>query len=361
MAHRASAVRWIGNAALVVVSILLTLFALELACRLWKGPEWLVRWPNIVLANEAGFAREMREQLVHDPSLGYAPRPDYRSAGINHDQLGTRSTPGSNGPTDGLVLAVGDSNTYGDEVTDAESWPALLEALTGHEVVNGGVIGYGLDQTVLRAEQLVPIVRPSAMIVSFIDDNLLRSEWRRLWGKGKPFFVPTDEGLELHNVPVSTVGAPAPSFWQRAFGWSALAELAARRLGRGDEWSGASVRAVPEGSGERIGCLLMRRLARLDVPTLVVAQYAPGSWRHPPAARHERPRSQRILDCAIRAGLATFDTFDLVDTATRERGVDAMWMRLHPTPEGNRLIARAIAAELERRQIIGSWRRPRTP
>ena len=81
--------------------------------------------------------------------------------------------------SDGSILAVGDSYTYGDEVLDEETWPAQLQRLTGRPVLNGGVTGYGFDQIVLRAEQLAAIHRPSIIIVSFIAHDILRTETRR--------------------------------------------------------------------------------------------------------------------------------------------------------------------------------------
>lgn len=56
--------------------------------------------------------------------------------------------------SDHSTLAVGDSFTFGDEVSDGETWPACLEGEWDARVVNGGVFGYGGAQAVLRAGQL---------------------------------------------------------------------------------------------------------------------------------------------------------------------------------------------------------------
>lgn len=58
---------------------------------------------------------------------------------------------------DAPILAVGDSFTSGENVGDLDSWPAQLQRLTGHTVLNGGVSGYGLDQIVLRTERLTAL------------------------------------------------------------------------------------------------------------------------------------------------------------------------------------------------------------
>jgi hypothetical protein len=49
------------------------------------------------------------------------------------------------------VLVVGDSFTFGDQVSDDETWPACLEATLHRGVDNGGVFGYGAAQALRRA------------------------------------------------------------------------------------------------------------------------------------------------------------------------------------------------------------------
>jgi len=125
----------------------------------------------------------MADKLVHihHDLLGYVPRPLYGDGEIHIDADGLRLTgkaPASAGP---LILAVGDSYTFGDEVGDHEAWPAQLQKLTGVRVLNAGVTGYGFDQTVLRTEQLAAKYKPSTILVGFIADDIRRTEWRRLW------------------------------------------------------------------------------------------------------------------------------------------------------------------------------------
>ena len=104
-----------------------------------------------------------RPRAQYDPNLGWVPtkghyfrRPQERSF-VN--EFGLRS----NGPLSeppnledsSAILAVGDFFTFGDRVSDHETWPAQLERLTGRQVLNGGVFGYGVDQAYLRAEALL--------------------------------------------------------------------------------------------------------------------------------------------------------------------------------------------------------------
>lgn len=90
----------------------------------------------------------------------------------------------------------------GTRCATKNSWPAQLQRLAGRLVLNGGVTGYGFDQIVLRAEQLVAAHNPSVVIVSFIADDILRTEMSRMWWRDKPWFAIEDDQLVLKGVPV---------------------------------------------------------------------------------------------------------------------------------------------------------------
>ncbi|MFX4921982.1 hypothetical protein ABTC28_19870, partial [Acinetobacter baumannii] len=80
--------------------------------------------------------------------------------------------------------------------------------------------------------------------------------------------------------------------------------------------------ATPPGTGEKLACPLMQRVAALDVPTLVVAQYRPHVWTANKAwADEQRRLSQVVLKCAEAAGMKTYDTFSLIDAAVKTQGV----------------------------------------
>ena len=97
---------------------------------------------------------------ITDPALGNIRRPHFSYCNpihtfcISTGDYGTRCNGNTPPPVERpLTLAVGDSFVFGDDVGDADSWPAILERLTGRRVINGGVPAFGLDQTVLRSEQ----------------------------------------------------------------------------------------------------------------------------------------------------------------------------------------------------------------
>jgi len=335
---------WIGRLGLTVVAVALGLGALEIGLRATYGT--LFDWSNLVLNARQVLAETEGSRFVEDPLLGYEPRPGYGVPGMSFDREGFRRTADVTGGD--AILAVGDSYTYGDEVSDSETWPAHLQRLTGTRVLNAGVSGYGFDQIVLRAEKVAAQRKLSAIVVGFIADDLRRTEMRRLWGAEKPYFDIAGDRLVLRNVPVP----PRPDagatlgLWQRALGHSLLFDFVLRRLDLLHNWFGDHIRVHAEGDGERIACLLTGRLAELrrlsGARVLVMAQYDPMVWREPRFADEQRRITQAVLGCARRAGLDVLDTFEPLSKA-EPKGLYDRW---HMNDAGNKLIASLVATAL---------------
>ncbi len=355
-----AAAEWAGRLGLVVASVLITLVGLELGCRLWSaGLHGLKHWPNLARQQETQFMQGLSDHYRRHPILGYIPAPNAHMDEANYDSRGYRVAPllPPTATEGSPMLATGDSFTDGDEVRDSETWPAYLQSLVQRHTINAGVSGYGLDQIVLRTEIEAAAIRPATIVVSFIADNVWRSEMHHLWGSDKPYFVIDGTGsLILRNVPVPAPGNPNDglTFWQRTFGWSALLGMMMHRLDGLDDWTNNSRRATPAGTGERLACPLMRRLAALGIPTLVVAQYDRSFWKlvEGNEGTTQRRISRLVLTCAAEAGLMTLDTFEAINQAVRDDGLSALYHIDHHTPKGNHLVAGMIATELARRGML---------
>ncbi|MBU8874633.1 hypothetical protein KQ910_12735 [Reyranella sp. MMS21-HV4-11] len=284
---------------------------------------------------------------VHDVELGYVPRPGVRGhvrdgGAVTIDADGLRFT-GEVAAAAGspLVLAVGDSFTYGEHVGDLDAWPAQLQRLIGHRVLNGGVSGYGFDQTVLRAERLAARHRPDVMIVGLIADDVRRTEMRRLWWHDKPWFDVEHDRLVPRGVPVPD---------------RALLPVALRRILEQiliglppglQHLTGYSVRVHPPGAGASISRLLVDRLAALQrtegVRILLLAQYDVRVWAGGGAAEAQRRVLQPLLQRAAALGLSTFDTFSRLAAEPEPR---RFYGPIHMNARGNRLIAGVLSARL---------------
>ncbi|MBS0524107.1 MAG: SGNH/GDSL hydrolase family protein [Proteobacteria bacterium] len=354
----------VGRVALVIGSILFSLIVLELGVRAVDREQggWhaLLHWPNLVVqARTLDWASGPNSRAVPDTRLGFVGRPNYASSdgALHYDAHSFRVTPAPDGTVladmalkGPPILVVGDSYAHGDEVRDAETWPAHLQALLHRRVVNAAMSGYGIDQMVLRAAMVAPDVKPAAIVLSFIADDARRAEMKRVWGAEKPWFELVNGQLVERNVPVPPSPPPASTLdiWQRLFGWSRLLDTVLESQGWKYEWQVDYARVLPRGTGVKLACPLFERLAGIGVPALVVAEYDPYHWQNDDYRKITRATDDAILACARAAGLATLDLFPTIDAAVREKGLWKIYGRSHPGPAGTELAAHRIAEEVQR-------------
>ena len=299
---------------------------------------------------------------AHDARLGWVPEPGEHPHNAWNTQVtitpaGTRSN-GAPPPPGRPVVAVGDSFTFGDEVNDADTWPAQLERTLGVPVVNGGVFGYGLDQITLRAEDLLDGAGASALVVNIVPNDVLRCEYayRYAW---KPWFEVRDGALVLEGVPVPDPSrAPpseaAPRRWLRA---SFLADLVFRRLDPEDWLLPDSLRVHRR--GVEVGALLMDRLSALarrhEIPLLFAVTWYP---RAVPAA------AVPIIARARALGVDVLELEPLVKVQLRSGAARVGDLyRIHAEPgqplevghmtaRGNALVAAAVAERLRALGVV---------
>jgi len=202
----------LGKIALFLISTLLTLLACEVAARLELLP-----LPDFVVSDawwQERWHRERqglnpREFVELDPELGFVPAAglsdyEYEGAKVSTNSAhmrGAREYPLER--TDAArVVVVGDSFTFGQCVSDDETFPAVMEAtLPNTEVLNLGVMGYGQDQALLRMRRDGFRYRPDLVVFGFHKSDMRRN-LMSFRGYGKPRFRMTDSGLVLENVPV---------------------------------------------------------------------------------------------------------------------------------------------------------------
>ena len=107
-----------------------------------------------------GFSPADGTFVIHEPGWNNATITIRGGVRVN-----TNFAPTS---ANGAILAVGDSFVFGDQVSDGETWPAILEKRLNRRVVNGGVSNYGAAQAVLRAEQLLKAEPYTLVILSIL-------------------------------------------------------------------------------------------------------------------------------------------------------------------------------------------------
>lgn len=303
-----------------------------------------------------GSFRELRLDMMkrnypaeRDPRLGYAPRPGFAShdnhwgtqVSIDDDGL-RRNGEGAAPPGERCVVAVGDSFTFGDQVDDAESWPAHLEVALQRPVKNGGVFGYSLAQAVLRAELLLEAFPVEALVVSFVPDDLTRCEYSRRYVP-LPWFDLVGDGLVLQPVPPGADdGDTGIRAWKDALGHSALVDAVLANTFRAWWYENDKQRVVPHlvGKGGEIGKRLVDRIAAVcrgrGVRLLVVLQGDTADPAGVDVIRHAQARGVEALDLA--------SMFLAAEAAAP--GLHAKYFQGHMTDDGNAWVAAQIATVL---------------
>ena len=350
------------NGGLVLSSLLVGVLALEIVVRTIDD---VPLWPPRNLMAERAALLTVHTVNDYHPVLGWVLKSGIRT---NSDNPKASFTTGEHGvrmnsalvhplPTGGL-LAVGDSFTAGSEVGDRHSWPAHLERMLGEPVVNGGVGAWGADQIVLRAEELIPIVRPHTVIVSFFVDDIQRAGYRIYGGGSKPWFSVESGELVQHNVPVQVFTGRVDEV-DSLFGYLHLVTWTLERIGYGDWWRQSNASYIrADNDPVRVSCLLLERLKHqaieIGVRLLLLIQHG-GSDA---LAKLSKPEDAKaVLACAQAAGVEAIDSWDPLVRAHGEdmeayRGLYVMHdegrIYGHMSSEGNAFIARLIEERLRR-------------
>jgi hypothetical protein len=295
------------------------------------------------------------ERNAFDPVLGWVPHAGYESAGYNTLERGIRRNAAEDRMRTGGILAVGDVFTGGSaQVKDEETWPAQLERITGQPVLNAGVRGYGIDQIVLRAEQLLPQAKPRTLVVGLYEGAVAPAGLSS-YGSPKPWFT-LESGQLVLRAP-GPVAIDMPSGWPAVLGRSAVLDAVISNLAP-ELWQGKAgdihTRVANDPAG--VACALIERLKRRadgdGIRMVLLLQYA----RQTAAAETEPGADmRRVAACAAAAGVEVVDQLaELRALATSDRGaLERLYLPQGEgdgqlSAEGNRRAAELLAAALGR-------------
>ena len=93
------------------------------------------------------------------------------------------------------ILTIGDSFAFGWEVSDKDTWQECLNKnIKGYHFLNGGVGGYGTGQSILRAKEIYPKLKPNGLLVqTLVGSDFDRDQINKRMGVSKPYFIKSNK------------------------------------------------------------------------------------------------------------------------------------------------------------------------
>ena len=107
-----------------------------------------------------------------------------------------------------VIVAFGDSLTYGIGVQEHESYPAVLAQLTGRQVIRAGVPGEVTAQGLQRLPEVIEEHRPNLMIVCLGGNDMLRKVNA---AEIKSNLRSIIKAIQDRGIAVVLVGVPQPA------------------------------------------------------------------------------------------------------------------------------------------------------
>jgi acyl-CoA thioesterase I len=115
-------------------------------------------------------------------------------------------------PDHAVILAFGDSLTYGTGAEEGESYPDVLERILGRKVVNAGVPGEASAQGIERLPGVLAEVEPNLVILLHGGNDMLR----RLDAKQLEANLREMVAISLEaGAEVLLIGVPAPAIFMQ--------------------------------------------------------------------------------------------------------------------------------------------------
>ena len=187
---------------------------------------WRLEWAR---RRASGPAASFPFDAYH-PTRGWTLRPGLRDLPVfsgktlssnSAGMRGDREYPEAKPPGMRRLVLLGDSFTFGEGVSDAETYARQLSDLLPRlEVLNLAVHGYGNDQMLLALKEDGLRYHPDLVVLGFVHEDVERNvlSFRDF---AKPRFLLSRGGLVLTNTPV-----PTPREVLEAEAWrSRLADL----------------------------------------------------------------------------------------------------------------------------------------
>ena len=303
------------------------------------GAELLIRYVDLGMISHLPPSMHVDpagalHRLSHDPALGYELRPsvdtEFQGVQVHINSLGCRGEEPTLEPRpDLLIVSVGDSIAFGASVEEPDTFAARVQDSLRRRgldatVLNCGVSGYNLDQSLALYNSRLARLKPDILIVNLWSDDLqpryqlgdfaLRSKLRErsmLFRAGEYVLDLALRG-QLRNLPAG-VGSLQDAL-----------DAAAER-------GGAALRALRRG-GQKVLVVVHPSLNPLSSPHVHMTE---------PLRRVAESTGGPWLDVE-RTYAAVVGGEQLPELSIHPEGPDP-----HPAARGHRLIGVAVVSELQ--------------
>lgn len=108
------------------------------------------------------------EYTVEDPFLGYRMQPNFE-----YDENGFRNPKVLDSAS---IIAIGDSQTQGNNATSGEAWPYALRDITGQSIYSMAVGGYSAVQYAFLTEEAILMSPKLVIIALYTGNDLMEAE-----------------------------------------------------------------------------------------------------------------------------------------------------------------------------------------
>ncbi len=109
-----------------------------------------------------------------------------------------------------MILAFGDSLTYGTGVGDDNSYPAVLTRLSGRKVINSGIPGERSTQGLARLPKELDEYKPALLILCHGGNDMLRKQSMETMQANLEQMIQLAKG---RGVQVILLGVPQPALF----------------------------------------------------------------------------------------------------------------------------------------------------
>jgi hypothetical protein len=170
----------------------------------------LCEWGARLILNPADY---LRVKMVSDPVLGRAPSP---TANGGFDALGFRNR---SVPKTADIIAIGDSQTYGNAATMENSWPYVLGRLSGRRVYNMALGGYGPNQYLQLLKTKALPLKPKMVICGLSVTDDFDNAYQLTYGLEYWAYLRALPGVKIDFDVWDTGADPPPSLQKKLRDW----------------------------------------------------------------------------------------------------------------------------------------------